>query len=222
MTTSSSSDRPAGFGRRAFLMAGAATFAAGPALLAAAPAHAAPQIGQPAPAFTALDSNGQTQSLSALKGKVVVLEWTNHDCPFVRKHYGAGNMQKLQAEAKSQGVVWLTIASSAPGEQGAVDGAAANGLTASRKAMPAAVLLDPDGKIGRAYGAQVTPHMYVIGKDGTLLYMGGIDSIASTRADDIEKAQPYLRDAMLAAVKGEPVKTAVTRPYGCTIKYMGT
>lgn len=222
MTTRSASDRPAILGRRTFLMAGAASLAAGPALLTVTPALAAPQVGQPAPAFTAVDSNGQTQSLAALKGKVVVLEWTNHECPFVRKHYGAGNMQKLQIEAKSQGVVWLTLISSAPGEQGAVDGPTANGLTGSRKAMPAAVLMDPDGKIGRAYGAQVTPHMYVIGKDGTLLYMGGIDSIASTRADDIEKAVPYLRDAMAAVVKGEPVKTAVTRPYGCTIKYVGT
>lgn len=152
----------------------------------------------------------------------MVLEWTNHDCPFVRKHYGAGNMQKLQAEAKADGVVWLSVISSAPGEQGAVDGAGANGLTKSRNAAPAAVLLDPSGKVGRAYGAQTTPHMYVIGKDGTLLYMGGINSIASTRVEDIEKAKPFFRDAMTAAVKGEPVPVATTRPYGCSIKYVGT
>lgn len=225
MTIRSFSDRPARLGRRAFLVGGAAGLAAAPALLGALPAFAAQgtaQVGQPAPDFSVTDSNGGTQSLAALKGKVVVLEWTNHECPFVRKHYGAGNMQKLQAEAKAEGVVWLTIISSAPGEQGNVDGATANGLTSSRNATPAAVLLDPEGRVGRAYGAQTTPHMYVIGKDGTLLYMGGIDSIASTRVEDLEKARPYFRDAMQAVVKGEKVPVATTRPYGCSIKYIGT
>lgn len=222
MTIRSFSDRPAGLGRRAFLLGGAAGLAAAPALLASVPAFAAAQVGQPAPDFSATDSNGATQSLSALKGKVVVLEWTNHECPFVRKHYGAGNMQKLQAQAKAEGVVWLTVISSAPGEQGNVDGATANSLTTSRNAMPSAVLLDPEGKVGRAYGAQTTPHMYVIGKDGTLLYMGGIDSIASTRVEDLEKAKPYFRDALQAVVRGEKVPVATTRPYGCSVKYIGT
>ncbi|MEP9375190.1 redoxin domain-containing protein [Aquabacter sp. CN5-332] len=208
--------------RRTFLAGGAAGLAAGSLLLGAAPAFAAPQVGQPAPDFSVVDSNGKVQSLSALKGKLVVLEWTNHDCPYVRKHYGAQNMQKLQNEAKAAGAVWLTVISSAPGEQGHVDGAKANSLSQERKATPTAVLLDADGKMGRAYGAQTTPHMYIIGADGKLLYMGGIDSIASTRVEDIEKAKPYFRDALQAALKGEQVATAVTRPYGCSVKYVGS
>lgn len=208
--------------RRTLLAGGLAGLAAGPLLMGAAPALAAPQVGQTAPDFSVTDSNGKVQSLSALKGKIVVLEWTNHDCPYVRKHYGAQNMQKLQNEAKAAGVVWLSVISSAPGEQGHVDGAKANSLSQERKATPAAVLLDADGKMGRAYAAQTTPHMYIISADGKLLYMGGIDSIASTRAEDIQKAKPYFRDALQAALKGEPVPTAVTRPYGCSVKYVGS
>lgn len=209
--------------RRGVLLGVATGFGAlalgGTALLRATPALAAPQVGQPAPAFSATDTNGVARDLASLKGKVVVLEWTNADCPFVRKHYGATNMQKLQKEATAAGAVWLSVISSAPGEQGHVDAARANELTASRGAAPTGIILDPDGTIGRAYVAQTTPHMYIIDQQGVLRYMGGIDSIASTQVADIGKAQPYFREAFLAVSQGQPVKNAVTRPYGCTVKY---
>lgn len=192
---------------------------AGPTLLTTTPAFAAPRTGQAAPAFSIADTKGATQSLAALKGKVVVLEWTNADCPFVRKHYGASNMQKLQKQVSQANAVWLSVISSAPGEQGHVDAAKANDLTTSRDAAPTAVLLDPDGKLGRSYAAQTTPHMYIIDAEGVLRYMGGIDSIASTQAADIEKAQPLFRDAFLAVSQGKPVQQAVTRAYGCNVKY---
>lgn len=188
-------------------------------MLSSGPAFAAPQINKPAPDFTAVDSNGQTQSLAALRGKVVALEWTNHDCPYVRKHYNTGNMQALQRQAAGAGVVWLSVISSPPGEQGNVTPEKANELTQTRKAAPAAILLDPKGQVGRAYDARTTPHMFLINAEGVLVYMGGIDSIPSTRADDLEKATPYFRDALAAVTKGEPVKNAVTRPYGCSVKY---
>ncbi|TAK87039.1 MAG: redoxin domain-containing protein [Aquabacterium sp.] len=181
--------------------------------------HAAPQVGQPAPTFTALDSNGRNVSLAELKGKTVVLEWTNDGCPYVRKWYGSGEMQKLQKEAAQLGAVWLSVVSSAPGAQGYVDGPQANEKTKSRGAAPAHVLLDPKGTLGRAYGAETTPHMYVIAPDGKLAYAGGIDSIASTNAADIPKADPYAKKAIEAVVAGKPVATAVTRPYGCGVKY---
>lgn len=209
--------------RRTLLVGGATGLtlmaAGGLTILGTRPAHAAPQVGQPAPDFSAVDSNGATQSLSSLRGKTVVLEWTNHDCPFVRKHYNANNMQALQREAADAGVVWLSVISSPPGEQGNVTAAEANELTTKRNAAPTAVLLDPEGKVARAYTARVTPHMYIINAEGTLLYMGGIDSIASTRADDLQKATPYFRDALVAVTKGQPITNAVTRPYGCAVKY---
>jgi peroxiredoxin len=211
------------FDRRTLMLgttAGVTMVAAGGlTMLSSRPAMAAPQVGKPAPDFTAVDSNGQTQSLSALRGKIVALEWTNHDCPYVRKHYNAGNMQALQRQAAAAGIVWLSVVSSPPGEQGHVSPGKANELTETRKAAPAAVLLDPKGQVGRAYDARVTPHMYLINAEGVLVYMGGIDSIPSTRAEDIEKATPYFRDALAAAADGEPVKNAVTRPYGCSVKY---
>lgn len=180
----------------------------------------APAIGKPAPQFTAVDSNGKTVSLADLKGRPVVLEWTNNGCPYVVKWYRSGAMQELQRDAAKMGAVWLTVAGSAPGEQGHVDAAAANQDTASRNAAPAHVLLDPKGEIGRKYGAQVTPHMYVIAADGTLAYMGGADSIPSTRVEDLAKAEPYARKAIEAVAAGKPVEKPVTRAYGCTIKYM--
>ena len=189
------------------------------ALAGAVPALAAPTVGQPAPAFVAVDSKGQQHKLADLKGKVVVLEWTNHECPYVKKHYGASNMQNLQKQAKAAGVVWLSVISSAPGEQGHVDGAKADELTASRQAAPTAVLLDPQGTIGKAYDARTTPHMYVIDAKGILRYAGGIDSIASAKPADIEKAEPLFKKAMESVVKGENVAQAVTRPYGCNVKY---
>jgi hypothetical protein len=189
--------------------------------LASLPAFAADalKIGQPAPIFTGTDSEGQTVRLADLKGKTVVLEWTNDGCPYVSKWYRSGAMQQLQQDAARLGVVWLTIESSAPGEQGYVDAARANADTAGSNAHPAHVLLDPQGVIGHLYGAQTTPHIFVIRPDGTLAYMGGADSIASTRVEDLQKAEPYAREAFEAVASGKPVPHPVTRPYGCTVKY---
>lgn len=191
------------------------------ALSLALPAVAAeaPRIGQPAPDFTGTDSYGQKVHLADLRGKTIVLEWTNDGCPYVRKWYSSGAMQQLQRDATAMGAVWLTIASSAPGEQGYVDAAKANDDTASRKAAPAHVLLDPQGVIAHLYGAETTPHIFVIKPDGGLAYMGGADSIASTRIGDMQKAEPYAREALEAVVSGKPVMHPVTRPYGCTVKY---
>jgi hypothetical protein len=177
------------------------------------------QIGQPAPEFTVKDTKGSSLSLSQYRGKTVVLEWTNAECPYTRKHYTSGNMQGIQALAQKDGVVWLTVISSAPGKQGYVDGPAADALTRSRGAVPTAVLLDPSGTVGRLYGAKTTPHMYVIDKNGALQYMGGIDSIATADVSDIAQAEPYLKEAMLDVVQGKPVVHAVTKPYGCSVKY---
>jgi peroxiredoxin len=182
-------------------------------------AGAAPQIGQVAPDFTAVDTKGNAIHLSAYRGKTVVLEWTNADCPYTRKHYSSGNMQSVQSLAQKNGIVWLSVISSAPGKQGYVNGAAADALTAARHAAPTAVLLDPTGSVARLYYAKTTPHMFVIDKDGMLRYMGGIDSIATTDAADIARAEPYLKEAMLAVAAGDPAPHPVTKPYGCSIKY---
>jgi len=179
-------------------------------------------IGQPAPNFTAVDSKGVSHTLSEYRGKPVVLEWTNADCPFTRKHYTSGNMQSVQVLARRDGVVWLSVISSAPGKQGYVDGAGADALTQKRGAAPAAVLLDPTGTVAHLYHAKTTPHMYVIDRDGTLKYMGGMDSLATTDVGDIAAAEPYLKEAMLAVVDNKPVPHPVTKPYGCSIKYPGS
>ena len=180
---------------------------------------AAATIGAAAPAFSLVSSAGSPIGLADQRGKIVVLEWTNHDCPYVRKHYDSGNMQSLQKEATAQGVVWLTVISSAPGTQGYVSAGQANELTTTRKASPTAVLFDPTGTVGKAYGATNTPHMYVITKDGVLAYAGAIDDKPTTRRADVESAQSYLRPALAAVTAGQPVKVPVTRAYGCTIKY---
>jgi hypothetical protein len=189
------------------------------AVLAAAPAFAAPKVGEPAPEFTGADSAGQAVKLSDFRGKFVVLEWTNNECPFVRKHYDSGNMQSLQKSATAAGAVWLTVLSSAPGKQGQVDGAQADALTKSRGAAPTRVLLDPSGAIGHLYDARTTPHLFIVDAHGTLVYMGGVDSIASTDREDIARAKPYVKIALAEAMAGKPVTDAVTRPYGCAIKY---
>jgi peroxiredoxin len=182
-------------------------------------ASAAPQIGQPAPDFTGMDSKGNSVRLSDYHGKTVVLEWTNADCPYTRKHYASGNMQSTQDLAQKNGIVWLTVVSSAPGKQGYVNGPAADALTQSRKALPTEVLLDPTGTIARLYGAKTTPNMFVIDKNGALQYMGGMDSIATADEADIARAEPYLKEAMLAVAQGNPAPHAMTKPYGCSIKY---
>jgi peroxiredoxin len=192
----------------------------GAALLALSTgASAALQVGQPAPAFTGVDTTGQTHSLSDFLGKVVVLEWTNHDCPYVRKHYDAGNMQTQQREATAAGVVWLSIISSAPGKQGHVSPAEADELTTSRDAAPTAVLLDESGDIGRAYKARTTPHMYVIDAEGRLAYMGGIDNIPSANPADIDEATQFVPAALAQVMAGKAADPSVTRPYGCSVKY---
>ncbi len=182
-------------------------------------ALAAPEVGTPAPAFTGVDTAGKTWTLEDLAGRPVILEWTNHDCPYVRKHYGAGNMQALQREATDAGYVWLSVISSAPGTQGHVSAAEADALTAERDAAPTAVLLDADGAIGRAYGARTTPHMYLIDEAGTLVYLGGIDDRPTTDPADIPDSKNYVRLAMTELAAGQPISRPVTRPYGCSVKY---
>jgi peroxiredoxin len=187
--------------------------------LTACGSSAAPRVGEPAPDFEGVDSRGEVHRLAEYRGKIVVLEWTNHDCPFVRKHYGAGNMQDQQREAAAQGVVWLSVISSAPGKQGHVSPQEADELTRKRDAHPDAVILDPEGKIGRSYAAKTTPHMFIIDAAGTLVYMGGIDSISSANPDDIPRATQYVRVALQEMAAGKPVSSAVTKPYGCSVKY---
>ena len=182
-------------------------------------AHAGVSVGQSAPDFTGVDSNGNQHTLSQYKGKTVVLEWTNHDCPYVKKHYNSGNMQTLQKQATADGVVWLSIISSRPGKQGYVSGGKANDLTRSRNAAPTAVILDETSAIGRLYGAKTTPHMYIIDKTGQLVYMGGIDSIPSSDEADIAGAKNYVRAALDAMTAGKTIEDSITRPYGCSVKY---
>ncbi|MFQ3671117.1 MAG: thioredoxin family protein [Verrucomicrobiia bacterium] len=182
-------------------------------------AIAAVEIGKPAPDFTLVDSNGQSHSLSDFKGKVVVLEWLNHGCPFVVKHYESKNMQNLQKEYTEKGVVWLSIVSSAEGKQGFMTPEETNKAKAEKGAAPTAVLLDTDGKVGRLYGAKVTPEMFIINAEGILVYHGAIDSIRSTKVEDVAKAENYVKAALDEILAGKPVTTAQTQAYGCTVKY---
>ncbi len=188
-------------------------------LFSAAKVFAAPELGSEAPQFTATDTNGNEVSSADLIGKTVVLEWTNHGCPYVQKHYGSGNMQALQNEATNDDIVWLSIISSAEGKQGSVNAQEANALTVDRKAAPSHVVLDPDGVIGRAYDARTTPHMYIIDANGKLAYMGGIDDIPTADPADIESAQNYVRTALSEIKNGQAVSTPTSRPYGCSVKY---
>ncbi|KAF3886698.1 MULTISPECIES: thioredoxin family protein [Nostocales] len=177
------------------------------------------RVGSPAPEFTATDSNGKSHKLSDFKGKTVVLEWTNHQCPFVRKHYESNNMQQLQKAATTKGVVWLSIISSARGQQGYVTPQEANQLTKSRNANPTAVLLDPSGQIGRLYQARTTPHMFVIDSKGVLQYAGAIDDKPSTNTADIKSSKNYISDAVNSVLQGKAVANSTTQPYGCSVKY---
>lgn len=187
--------------------------------LAAATAWAGAEVGKPAPDFSLTDVDGNTRSLADFAGKTVVLEWTNHECPFVVKHYGAGNMQAQQRAATADGVVWLTVNSSAPGKQGNVSPERARELMASNNWAGSAYTFDPAGTVGRAYGARTTPHMYIIDGEGTLRYMGGIDSNPSADPSDIEGATQYVSQALGELSAGQAVSQANTRPYGCGVKY---
>ena len=198
---------------------GAFAVAAAISLLAIPSAQAEPKVGAPAPAFTAVDSNGNTVNLSDYKGKTIVLEWTNDGCPYVRKHYGSGNMQALQKKWTDHGIVWLSVISSPPGEQGFADAARANSLTTDRKAVPTAVLLDPKQNMAKAYGALVTPHMYIIKPDGVLAYVGAIDDKPTTRNADIKTAKNFVDEALTELKSGKPVSTPTSRAYGCVVKY---
>ncbi|MEM0986374.1 MAG: redoxin domain-containing protein [Pseudomonadota bacterium] len=176
---------------------------------------------QVAPAFTGTTAGGETISLSDFEGKTVVLEWTNHDCPFVKKHYDAefANMQGLQTGAADEDTVWISVISSAPGKQGHVSPAEALALSDARNAAPAHIILDESGDIGRAYAAKTTPHMFVIEPDGDLAYDGAIDSISSARVSDIPKAENYVTAALTAVGDGAVPETSSTKPYGCSVKY---
>jgi len=196
----------------------AAALSAGAFIALTADANAAPP-GKEAPAFKELDTSGKPVQLSDFAGKTVVLEWTNNGCPFVKKHYESGNMQKTQADAvKDPNTVWISVISSKPGAQGYVSGVEADKLTTSRGAHPTAVLLDPDGSMGRAYGAKTTPHIFVI-KDGKVAYNGAIDSIQSTNQADIAKAKNYATAALANLKAGKEPDPAMTVPYGCDVKY---
>ncbi|MBM4247599.1 MAG: thioredoxin family protein [Deltaproteobacteria bacterium] len=191
------------------------------AVLLAGPRDAAADgvVGQPAPAFTLSGTDGRPHSLAEYAGKYVVLEWLNHDCPFVRKHYVGGNMQRLQKKWTGRDVVWLSINSSAPGKQGNYPPEEANELTSDKGAAPTAVLLDPDGTVGRAYGAKTTPHMFVVDPKGVLIYAGGIDDKPSTDPADVGAARNHVDHALTEALDGKPVTVAASTPYGCSVKY---
>lgn len=189
------------------------------AVAVAAPAVAQAVVGQPAPAFTASDSNGKTHRLSDFRGKTVVLEWTNAECPFVKKWYGGGEMQKLQGEATKAGVVWLTINSGAVGKQGHVTPAQANEKRTAQGFQSTAYLLDPSGAIGRPYAAKTTPHMYVIDPKGTLVYAGGIDDRPTANPADIKGSNNYVRAALADLRANRSVQVSTSKPYGCSVKY---
>jgi hypothetical protein len=176
-------------------------------------------VDKPAPDFSLPGVDGKPWKLSDFKGRYVVLEWNNFDCPFVKKHYGSGNMQALQKQYMEKGVVWLTICSSAEGKQGYFEPDAITGRMKDLRMSPTAYLRDVDGKVGRLYGAKTTPHMFVIDARGTLAYAGAIDDTPSTDPADVAKAKNYLSAALDAVLAGKPVATASSQPYGCSVKY---
>jgi alkyl hydroperoxide reductase subunit AhpC len=189
------------------------------ATAAVSTAQANATVGQPAPAFTATDTNGKTVSLADFKGKHVVLEWVNPGCPYVVKHYGSGNMQGTQREATAKGVVWLSVNSTAVDAGDYRKPADMAGWMQQQKAAATATLMDADGKVGRAYGARTTPHMYVIDPAGKLVYAGAIDSKPSSNPADVATATNHVKVALAESLAGKPVSTPVTRPYGCSVKY---
>jgi len=179
----------------------------------------APPVGSAAPDFSLPDANGKTHSLSQYKGKYVVLEWFNPQCPFVKKHYGGGNMQNLQKEFTDKGVVWLTIDSNAPGTEGNLTPEDAQKIATSWKTHETALLLDPEGNAGRAYGAKNTPNMVIINPEGKLIYRGAIDSKATPNPSDIPSSTNYVKAALDQSLSGKSVSTPETKPYGCSVKY---
>jgi peroxiredoxin len=200
--------------RRSFLSAAAAA-----TILMTGHAMAAPAVvGQSAPGFTLTDTAGKPVRLADFKGKTVVLEWNNPGCPFVRKHY-QGNMQALQKEAAAQGVVWLAINSTETASGDYLSPAQLARWMQDKQAAPTATLMDEDGVVGKAYGARVTPHMYIVNAQGVLVYAGGIDSIPSSRVDDIPKANPYIRQALGEIKAGKPLSVSTSQAYGCSVKY---
>jgi peroxiredoxin len=188
-------------------------------VLGAALAHGAASVGQSAPDFKVKDSTGKEQSLSAYKGKFVVLEWTNPGCPFVQKHYDTGNMPATQKAAEAKGAVWLTVSSTAKDAGDYKTAAAFNAWLKEKGAAPTAALMDDDGKVGHAYGARTTPHMFVISPEGKLVYAGAIDSKPTARKDDVKTATNYVTAALGEAMAGKPVTKASSEPYGCSVKY---
>lgn len=187
--------------------------------LVATDAGATAKVGEKAPEFELVDTNGKSHKLSSFAGKTVVLEWFNKGCPYVQKHYESQNMQALQKKYTDKGVVWLTVISSAPGKQGFEDNQQANKTRADWKIASTATLLDPKGEVGKLYAAKTTPHMYIVEAKGTLVYNGAIDSISSSKKDDVAKAENYVAGALDLLAAGQPVKTATTKPYGCSVKY---
>ena len=198
--------------KRAFCLAGLLSFLLSVYSVAA-------RVGEAAPDFTGTDSSGQTHKLSQYRGKYVVLEWHNQGCPYTKKHYESGNMQKLQKDWTAKGVVWLSVISSAPGKQGYVTASEENDYLKRMNAAPTAVLLDPKGELGRMYGAKTTPHMYIIDPQGRLIYNGAIDDRPTADQSDIAGAKNYVSLALEEATAGKPVSTAATTPYGCSVKY---
>lgn len=188
-------------------------------IVASFSALAAPEVGKVAPQFSGLTSKGETISLADFKGKPVILEWTNHLCPYVKKHYESGNMQRLQRQLTEEGAVWVSIISSAPGKQGYVEAEMANELTAKRGVYADMVVLDPSGEIGRLYDAKTTPQMFLIAEDQTIRYMGAIDDKPSARKSTLKGAKNYLMEAWTAFKQGELAENTSTKPYGCTVKY---
>jgi peroxiredoxin len=195
------------------------TIAFAAAAVLAAPAVAAVQVGQPAPNFRVNDATGKVVQLSDFKGKTVVLEWNNPGCPFVKKHYDSGNMQKAQAAAAAQGVVWLTINSGAPGKQGHMEWEQARDFVSKAGVKSTHYLLDPKGVVGKGYGATTTPHMFIVNPQGTVVYAGGIDDKPTANAADINGARNHVLAALTELKAGKPVSVASSRPYGCSVKY---
>jgi hypothetical protein len=182
-------------------------------------AEAAVQTGRPAPDFSVTDTKGVRHALATYRGKTVILEWTNHLCPYTAKHYATGNMQALQEAATGSGAIWLSVISSRPRSEGYVEAAEADRLTASRNAKPTGVVLDPSGQLGHLYGASTTPHMFIIDAAGLLVYMGAIDDRPVADRASVKTARNYVRNALEAMAAGRPVTPASTRPYGCSVKY---